>query len=247
MVRLTRGDMGAMTVYASDPVTTAADWEAKGARWLHLVDLDKATGSGSGNGSLVEEVIKRSGVPVEIGGGVRSLEDVRRWVAAGAERICIGTRSLDAEFLKRALDEAGERVVVSLDARGSEVQVDGWKRPSGRSTDELIEQAAELGVRRLMFTDISRDGTLEGPNFEGLEEVLDRAAGRVGVIASGGVTRSEDIANLARLAGRGLEGVVVGRALYSGNLTLADALQAARLVSGSHPEAGQSVQANLLR
>lgn len=224
--------MDAMTVYSEDPVRTAAEWESRGARWLHLVDLDRATGSGAHNADALEKVIASSGVSVEVGGGLRSLDDVRRWLDAGANRVCIGTRSLERDFLEQALDEFGESVVVSLDARGTEVQVEGWQRGSGLSIATLIEQAADLGASRVMYTDIARDGTLAGPNLGGLREVLDQAGGRIGVIASGGVKRKRDIHALAQMADGGLEGVVIGRALYSGSLTLEDALDAAKMAGG---------------
>lgn len=219
--------MGAMTVYSEDPVKVAADWESRGARWLHLVDLDKATGSSGDNRSSIEKVIRSSGVSVEVGGGVRSFDEIRRWIDVGAERVCIGTRSLDVGFLEKALGEFGERLVVSLDARGSEVQVEGWRRSSGMSIADLIDQAAQLGAKRVMYTDIERDGTLSGPNLESLKEVLERAHSALGVVASGGVKSRQDVAALAQLAELGLEGVVIGRALYSGSLSLEQALQAA--------------------
>lgn len=221
-----------MTVYSDDPVRVAADWESRGARWLHLVDLDRATGAQEDNHDVMQKVISASTIPVEVGGGIRSLEDLRRWTDAGAERICIGTRSLDRPFLEEALAEAGDRLVISLDARGDEVQVEGWQRGSGISTGELIARAAALGARRIMYTDIARDGTLSGPNLEGLGKVLNQAGGRMGVIASGGVKEKGDVQALAALAGRGLEGVVVGRALYSRSLSLEDALAAAGFAAG---------------
>lgn len=221
--------MGAMTVYSQDPVKVAAEWERRGARWLHLVDLDKATGSGTDNRAQIEAVIQASRIPVEVGGGVRSLDDVRRWLEAGAERVCVGTKSLDPRFLEEVLAQWPERLVVSVDARGTEVQVEGWRRGSGLSLAEVIDQAAGLGVRRIMYTDIARDGTLAGPNLEGMREVLNQAAGRMGVVASGGVKNKEDVAELAVMAPQGLEGVVVGRALYTGSLSLEDALQSASI------------------
>lgn len=222
--------MAAKTVYAEDPLRTAAEWESRGARWLHLVDLDRATGSGD-NTAILEKVIGASGVSVEVGGGVRSLDDFARWVDAGAERVCVGTRSIDPAFLETAAGRFGDHLVVAMDARGDDVQVDGWLRSSGLSTKAAIEQASSLGARRIMYTDIGRDGTLEGPNLRGLESVLEQAAGRLGIIASGGVKTRDDVAALARMAGRGLEGVVIGRALYSGSLSLEDALVASARTS----------------
>ncbi|MGI8425896.1 MAG: 1-(5-phosphoribosyl)-5-[(5-phosphoribosylamino)methylideneamino]imidazole-4-carboxamide isomerase [Actinomycetota bacterium] len=226
VVRLTRGDMGQMTVYEDDPVATALGWAAGGARWLHVVDLDQATGSGHDNTRTIEAVIKASPIPVEVGGGVRSVERISDWVQKGAARVCVGTKSLEPEFVAEAVREFSEQMVVSIDARGSVVQVEGWKTSSGRSWKETIRSVAELGAKRVMFTDIARDGTLAGPNLEAIEDVLAEVGGRMSVIASGGVSAAEDIASLAGLAPRGLEGVVVGRALYSGDVSLEAALAA---------------------
>ena len=224
---MTRGEMADMTVYGDDPVATALEWAGKGARWLHVVDLDRATGSGYDNRAAIEEVIDASPIPVEVGGGVRTVDAIGDWVARGAARVCVGTKSLDAEFVAAAVKEFADHLVVSIDARGSVVQVEGWKTSSGRAWKETIRSVADLGAKRVMFTDIARDGTLAGPNIEAIEEALAAAAGRLKVIASGGISRAQDVSSLAVLAPRGLEGVVIGRALYSGGVSLEDALSAA--------------------
>ena len=221
VVRLTKGDMGQKTVYGQDPVHAAEEWIAKGARWLHLVDLDGATGSGIDNSQPIGRILDAATVPVQIGGGIRTMEAIARWVERGAARVCIGTRSLDYDFLAGAVREFGDRLVASLDTRGGTVRVGGWTERSGMPTIEALRRMVDCGVSRVMFTDIERDGTLEGPNLEAIEEVLD--AVDIPVIAAGGVTTTEDLEQLATLALKGLEGVVVGKALYSGSIDLAEA------------------------
>lgn len=221
VVRLTRGDMGQKTVYGQDPVQAAGEWVDRGARWLHLVDLDGATGSGIDNSGPIGRILDAATVPVQIGGGIRSMEAIGKWVERGAARVCIGTRSMDFDFLSGAVAEYGDRLVASLDTRAGTVRVGGWTEGSGMPTLDALKRMVDCGVARVMFTDIERDGTLTGPNLQAIEEVLD--AVEIPVIAAGGVTDTGDLERLAELAPRGLEGIVVGKALYSGSIDLADA------------------------
>lgn len=221
VVRLTKGDMGQKTVYGQDPVAAALEWETRGARWLHLVDLDGATGTGIDNSEPIGRIIRAAKVPVQIGGGIRSLEAIDRWVELGVTRVCVGTKSMDFKWLAEATAEFGDQLVASLDTRAGTVRVGGWTEGSGMPTLEALQRMVDAGVRRVMFTDIERDGTLTGPNLEATEEVLD--AVDIPVIAAGGVTNTEDLVALAGLAPKGLEGIVVGKALYNGNIDLAQA------------------------
>jgi phosphoribosylformimino-5-aminoimidazole carboxamide ribotide isomerase len=221
VVRLTKGDMGQKTIYGQDPVAAALEWEARGARWLHLVDLDGATGTGIDNSEPIGRIIQAAGVPVQIGGGIRSLEAIDRWVELGVTRVCVGTKSMDFKWLAEATAEFGDQLVASLDTRAGTVRVGGWTEGSGMPTLEALDRMIDAGVTRVMFTDIERDGTLTGPNLPAIEQVLDAAS--IPVIAAGGVTDTEDLVALATLAPKGLEGVVVGKALYNGNIDLAEA------------------------
>jgi phosphoribosylformimino-5-aminoimidazole carboxamide ribotide isomerase len=224
VVRLLRGDMSARTVYGDDPAAVAARWQERGARWLHIVDLDGATTGSQANAAAVEQVLAAVTIPVQVAGGIRSLDAIGRWLGLGAARVCLGTRALDGAFLASAVAEYGDRVVASIDSRGGEVQVAGWVEGSGVRTDDVVRRVAGAGVARLMFTAIERDGTLEGPDFTAIERVLDVSP--VPVIASGGVGTAEHLRRVAGLAPRGVEGVVVGKALYSGALEIEDALVA---------------------
>jgi phosphoribosylformimino-5-aminoimidazole carboxamide ribotide isomerase len=166
----------------------------------------------------VSAIVARARVPVQVGGGIRSMEAIAQWIERGVARVCVGSKLLDPEFLEDAVSEFGDQLVASVDARAGKVHRDGWLEGTDASTQEVVQRFVEGGVSRIMFTDIEKDGTLLGPNFEAIEAVLDAAG--VPVIAAGGVTSAEDVRRLAGLASRGLEGIVIGKALYSGAVTL---------------------------
>lgn len=223
VVRLTKGEMNRKTVYGQDPVATALQWQAAGAEWLHLVDLDGATGTGVSNAEPIRRILEAVCIPVELGGGIRTMQAIAGWLEAGVTRVQIGTRSMDQEFLAAAVKEFGERLVATVDSRGGRVKVAGWLEDSRMTTLEAVRRIAGAGVARLMFTDIDRDGTLTGPNLPAIEEVL--AAVQIPVIAAGGVTSVGDVEQLSKL---GLEGIVIGKALYSGDVDLTAAQELLR-------------------
>lgn len=225
VVRLTQGRIQDQTVYGQDPVATAKEWERRGAGWLHVVDLDGAIKGESQNAGTIEDILSSAGIPVQVSGGVRSIEAIRRWLERGASRVVLGTKALDEEFLSRALAEFGERVVAAVDSRAGVVQVAGWREQTAENPVAVARRLESAGVARLMFTDIDRDGTLLGPDLDAIGELLDAVG--VPVIASGGVSSAADVQKLAALSPRGLEGVIVGKALYSGALTLEAAKEAA--------------------
>jgi phosphoribosylformimino-5-aminoimidazole carboxamide ribotide isomerase len=231
VVRLVRGEMGVRTVYGDDPAEVAARWEGGGAEWIHAVDLDGAMAGHPVNREALARLVRRVGVPVQVSGGVRTLDAIEEWLSVGAARVCLGTRALDETFLTEALSRFGDRIVPAVDARGGIVRVAGWRERSGEPAAEAGRRIGRAGAARMMFTDIERDGTLTGPNIEATEEVL--AAAGIPLIASGGVSGEADIARLATLAPRGLEGVIVGKALYAGALSLDRALAAAASVPAS--------------
>lgn len=224
VVRLLRGDPAASTVYSEDPVATARQWQERGASWLHVVDLDGAIGGEAANRAVMHAIIGAVEIPVQVAGGVRSLEAVGDWLDVGAARVVVGTRAIEESFLAEAVPRFGQGLVAAVDSRNGMVQVAGWQESSSLSTGEVLSLLAAAGMPRILFTDIGRDGTLEGPNLPAIREVL--AASDMGLIASGGVAGLADVETLLSIGDPHLEGVIVGRALYARSMALEDALAA---------------------
>jgi len=220
-VRLLQGRAAAETIFSDDPVATARRWESEGAPRLHLVDLDGAFGGGPAQTAIVRDIARSISIPVEVGGGLRSAEHVEAVLDAGARWAIVGTRAaLDPVFLGEVCRRFADRIIVGVDASDGRVAVDGWTRVLDLEAVALARDAAAAGACTIIYTDIARDGTQSGPNVWSTEAVA-RAAG-IPVFASGGVGSLDDIRQLAGIPG--VEGVVVGRALYTGALTLRDAL-----------------------
>jgi phosphoribosyl isomerase A len=219
-VRLVQGEAGTETGYG-DPLDAALEWQRLGASWIHLVDLDAAFGRGS-NHELVADVVGRLDVSVEVSGGIRDDESLDAALATGCARVNIGTAAIERpDWLRSAIARYGDRVAVGLDVRGTTLAARGWTQPGG----ELFEALARLdadGCARYVVTDVRRDGTLTGPNLDLLRSVC--AATDRPVVASGGVSSLADLAALAGLADVGVEGAIVGKALYAGAFTLPEAL-----------------------
>jgi phosphoribosylformimino-5-aminoimidazole carboxamide ribotide isomerase len=215
-VRLFEGDPDKETVYFEDPVDAAVHWQSQGAKMLHLVDLDAATGRGE-NRAVLQRIAQRLNVPFEVGGGVRSVEAAREILGLGASRVVVGTIAVKApEVLRQMLKEFGtERVVVSLDAKGLEVVISGWFEGTAQNVQSLAIQIWDAGVRTLIFTDVRRDGTLAGLDLEVVAEV--RKAWPGFLIAGGGIASDEDIRGLEQL---GVEGAITGKAIYEGRIDL---------------------------
>ncbi len=223
VVRLVRGDPRAERVYGEDPVAWALRWQAEGARWLHVVNLDGALEEGGQeNRAALEAILRAVSVPVQFGGGIRSLAEVEALLALGVARVILGTLAVrNPALAAEAVERFGaERIVVALDARGGEVVVRGWQEGGGVTAVELGRQLRDLGVIRVLYTDVDRDGTLQGPAVAATVRLARETGLRV--IASGGVSGPEDVAALRRHAADGVEGVVVGRALYEGRVRLGD-------------------------
>lgn len=225
-VRLTRGDYGEATVYSDDPVELAVRWAAEGADLLHVVDLDGARDGAPRNADLISEIASRSTVPIEVGGGVRDLAAVGLLLESGVERVVIGTAAVtDPEFLDEAIESFGsERFVVALDSRRGRVSLSGWLEDSDTSAPELAGQLSARGVERFLVTAIEVDGTMEGPDLDLLGQVAART--EVPLIASGGIGSLSDLIDLRDLDTTTIEGVIVGKALYEGRFTLAEATRA---------------------
>ena len=223
-VRLFQGDFARETVYGDDPAAMARRWQAEGAGRLHVVDLEGARTGVQVNLAAVRAIAEAADIPVQAGGGARSLESIAALFDAGVSRVVIGTAAVEDEaFVAEALRRHGDAIVIGVDARDGMAAIQGWERQEPVVAVDLIERMRTLGGARFVYTDIARDGALTGPNVEALRGALDAAA-PAPVIASGGVVTAEHV---AALAATGAEGVIIGRALYTGDLTLADALAAA--------------------
>ncbi len=222
-VRLQQGEAGTETVYGS-PLQVAAEFVEAGAQWIHLVDLDAAFGRGS-NLALLRQIIAEVPINVELSGGIRDQKSLEHALECGAQRVNLGTAALeDPEWTESAIAEFGDRVAVGLDARGETLAARGWTREGGNLWD-VLKRLDDAGCARYVVTDVKRDGMLNGPNIELLRKVCARTDAPV--IASGGVSSLEDIRQLRELVPVGVEGAIVGKALYAGAFTLTEALTVA--------------------
>jgi len=223
-VRLVQGELAKESIYGS-PLEVALDFQKSGAEWLHLVDLDAAFGRGE-NSALLAEVVGKLDIDVELSGGIRDDESLMRALATGCRRINLGTAALEnPEWTSRVIAEHGDRIAVGLDVRGHVLAARGWTQEGG----DLFETLARLesdGCARYVVTDVTKDGTLQGPNLELLKEVC--AATKKPVVASGGISSLADIQALCALTQIGVEGAIVGKALYAGAFTLEQALEVTR-------------------
>lgn len=221
-VRLVQGDYNRETVYNDDPVAVARDWEAQGGQWIHLVDLDGAKAGRPVNDALIGRIAQAVGVPVQVGGGLRSEADVDRLLGLGVSRVILGTAAIeDRAFVSRVLAKHGAAVAIGIDARNGLVATRGWLETSEVKAEDLAVQLAAEGAQTFIFTDISRDGMMGGPNVEAIVR-LAQVSGRT-VIASGGVSKPEDLDRLAAHADDGVGGAIVGKALYTGSISLQEA------------------------
>lgn len=223
-VRLFQGDYSLVTTYAADPVEVARRWQEAGASWLHVVDLDGAKAGHPVNIDLIARICRETILNVEVGGGIRRLEQIADLLAAGARRVILGTAALtDRELLSQALQRWGERIVVGLDARDGLVAIRGWRETSSVKASELALELSAAGVRRFIYTDIARDGAMQGPNLAALRAMLATLqSGGTTLIASGGVSSLDDLSRLAELE---IEGAIIGKALYDGAIDLAAAIK----------------------
>ncbi|MCG7344552.1 1-(5-phosphoribosyl)-5-[(5-phosphoribosylamino)methylideneamino]imidazole-4-carboxamide isomerase [Sporosarcina sp. ACRSL] len=223
-VRLIQGDYDQETVYNDSPSDVAVEWERQGAEYIHVVDLDGAKTGDSLNKEAIAEIAKAVNVPVQVGGGIRSMETIDSHIANGVSRVIIGTAAVqDPDFLKDAVAKYGEKIAVSIDARNGFVATDGWTETSDVKAVKLLRKLEEIGVQTVVYTDIQKDGMMQGPNFDELY-VMNRAAD-MDIIASGGVSTEEDVRKLREM---GLYGAIIGKALYEGTLTLETVLEAKR-------------------
>lgn len=223
-VRLQKGDYGTAHKVAEDAVQTARGFLAAGATLIHMVDLDGAKDGSHANYDVVRQVIEQTGAAVELGGGIRTMRDVQAVLALGVSRVIIGSAAVrDPELVRQAVAQYGDRIAVGIDARGGTVRTDGWLSDSGEDYLTFAKKMERFGVKTIIFTDIDKDGMLEGPNFEQLGAL--RRAVSCAIVASGGVTSLSDI---QRLRDAGIDAAIAGKAVYTGALDLAQAIKEAQ-------------------
>lgn len=220
-VRLLQGRFSDVTVYGDSPAQMAKKWEALGGEFIHVVDLDGALKGAGINAKAIEEICKSVNVPVQTGGGIRSMEDIEARLNCGINRVIIGTKAVsDAEFVKKAVEKYGDKIVIGIDAKDGMVAIEGWEKTSEFTAVEFAKKMVDLGVKTIVYTDIATDGTLAGPNVEAMREMA--AAVDADIIASGGVGSLEHILSLLDT---GVEGVIVGKALYTEKVNLTEAIE----------------------
>jgi phosphoribosylformimino-5-aminoimidazole carboxamide ribotide isomerase len=227
-VRLTEGRADSAKVYDRDALEVAQEYEQSGATLIHIVDLDGAfLGVRSANQEIIRQITSTVSIPTEVGGGIRSLADIESVLKdTGARYVIVGTMAIEQPgMLVQAIKEFGDSIIVGIDARGDSVATRGWREATHTSALELARKVSDLGARRIIYTDISRDGRLEGPNIEMTRRVARESGARI--TASGGVSSIEDIIRLAELERDGVDSVVIGKALYEGRFALKEALRAA--------------------
>lgn len=224
VVRLYQGDFLKEKLYADDPVQTALMWQKKGARFLHIVDLEGAKYGEMQNKDVIADIIKEISILCEVGGGLRDEDDIEYFFNKGAERVVLGTSAIeDTKRLKTLVSKFNEKIVISIDFSGNRVVKKGWQEETDVQPINLAVKMQALGVKRLIVTDVQRDGTLTGPNTGSLQAILDSV--EIPVIASGGISSIEDIKKLKDIKSRNLEGVIIGRALYEGTVKLEEAIK----------------------
>lgn len=220
-VRLLQGRFSDVTVYGDSPAEMAKKWEQMGGEFIHVVDLDGALQGRGVNADAIKKICESVNVPVQTGGGIRSMEDIEARLSLGINRVIIGTKAVsDSEFVKRAVDKYREKIVIGIDAKDGMVAVEGWEKTSDFTAVDFAKKMADIGVQTIVYTDIATDGTLAGPNIAAMTEMASSV--NADIIASGGVGSIEHI---KALIPTGVEGVIVGRALYTGNVDLKEAVK----------------------
>jgi phosphoribosylformimino-5-aminoimidazole carboxamide ribotide isomerase len=224
VVRLTRGEFSQEKVYSLDPVAVAKEFVAQGAKRIHLVDLQGALKGELKNLKSVEQIARAVKVPIEFGGGVRKLEDIANILSLGISCVVLGTKALDdPTFVAEAVEKFKDKIAVSIDAKRGALMQQGWTKDSDKNLVDFIRKMENFGLRLLIYTDISRDGTLEGPNIDGIRNILNLT--KIPVIASGGISGPEDIKSLQKLEENGLFGVIIGKAIYENKINLKEVIK----------------------
>lgn len=224
-VRLFKGQFSDVTVYGDSPAEMAKKWESLGGEYIHVVDLDGALKGHGVNAEKIKEICNSVNVPVQTGGGIRTMEDIEAKLECGIDRVIIGTKAVaDSDFVKRAVDKYGQKIVISIDAKDGMVAIEGWEKTSDFTAVEFAKKMVSIGVQTIVYTDIATDGTLAGPNVTAMAEMT--KAVDADIIASGGIGSLEHIKSLVPT---GVEGVIVGKALYTGKVNLTEAVREVKI------------------
>ncbi|MCI5893656.1 MAG: 1-(5-phosphoribosyl)-5-[(5-phosphoribosylamino)methylideneamino]imidazole-4-carboxamide isomerase [Clostridiales bacterium] len=219
-VRLVKGDYSQKTTYAENPVDVAKKWESLGCEFIHVVDLDGAKSGDMPNFELISNIASSVSVPIEVGGGIRDMNCIDKYLGAGIERVILGTSALRCpELVNEAVEKYGSRIAVGIDAKDGMVAVSGWEDVSNVSAIDFAKQMEQMGVKYIIYTDIATDGMLMGPNISAMKQMIDHV--NVDIIASGGVTSLDDVEKLAEI---GAHGAIIGKALYTNNIDLKEAI-----------------------
>ena len=224
-MRLIQGKIEKETVFSQEPLSIARLWQHQGAKLVHIIDLDGAFTGIPGNLDIVFKIVKALKIPVQLGGGLRTMETIEEVLNKGVERVVLGTMSLEKEFIEKAVERFNESIIAGLDTKGGWVAIKGWREISSMRPIVLAKSLMKLGVKRFLYTNVKQDGTLKGPNIDTIRTIVRSV--KVPVIASGGISSIEDIQRLKKLETYGLEGVVVGKALYTGAINLKEAIKIA--------------------
>ena len=220
-VRLLQGDYGQEIIYHDSPSEMAKEWEKQGATYIHVVDLDGARSGNSLNRTAIGEIVRGVTIPVQVGGGVRDMESVEAHINSGVSRVIIGTAAIEnPQFVDKAIANYGEKIAVSIDARNGFVATNGWTETSGVKAVDLLNSLSKVGLETVVYTDILKDGMMQGPNFDELRLMND--ASKIDIIASGGVSTENDVKLLEQM---GLYGAIIGKALYEGSVSLEQLLE----------------------
>jgi len=219
-VRLSQGDFNKQTIYSTNPLEIAKQWQAAGSEWLHMVDLDGAKEGMSINAEITREIISQTDLKIQLGGGIRTAQDVENWINAGLDRVIIGSAAVgNLDFVTELVSSYGEKICIGVDAKNGKVATHGWLTDSGVDSFEFCRQLEEIGVKTVVYTDIAKDGMMQGPNFEAYERLVKET--NIQIIASGGVSNLKDLERLSEI---GVYGTILGKSLYEGAFTLEEAI-----------------------
>jgi len=225
-VRLVQGKLEQETIFSKDPVFVAKLWQAQGAKRIHIVDLDGAFSGVIQNLELIVKIVKSIKIPIEVGGGIRDINTIKRVLSSGVAEVILGTSAIyDTDTVKKALKKFGRRIIISIDSTGGKAAIGGWKEITAVRSAILAKRVEGMGVKKIIFTDIKKDGMLKGPNVKGIKAFAEKV--KIPVIACGGISTLDDVKRIKELEEYGISGMIIGKALYTGDIKLQEAMEIA--------------------